>query len=194
MSSETGSNVPARPKVANPPQDPAVLDPEAQDPDEDAKLKLQLAIFDVTRRGATGKSLEEIREMLMAAFAARNVAPPPFTWVESAASSAFYGEPYILDYPTAIAADDLEAAPDEAVRERLADRRKLREVQLPEGILPAPSEWNIPANEVTGGRTSKASLARSNGAAALPLGALAAAGILAFLALRLSRRQTGRTS
>ncbi|WP_285244868.1 hypothetical protein [Pseudarthrobacter sp. fls2-241-R2A-127] len=201
MSSETGSNVPARPKVDNPPQDPAVLDPEAQDPDEDAKLKLQLAIFDVTRRGATGKSLEEIREMLMAAFAARNVAPPPFTWVESAASSAFYGEPYIIDYPTAIAADDLEAAPDEAVRERLADRRKLREVQLPEGILPKPSEWNIPANEVTsadpgrGGRGALRNLMTPEGPSRQILAATALAGVvLAALAVIQLSRRTSRAS
>ncbi|BCW76646.1 hypothetical protein [Arthrobacter sp. NicSoilB11] len=175
-------------------QDPAVVDPEAHDPDGDAKLKLQLAIFDVTRRGATGKSLEEIREMLLTAFTARDVAPPPFTWVESVASSAFYGEPYIIDYPTAIAADDLEAAPDETVRERLAARRKLRETQLPQGILPAPSEWHIPANEVTGGRTRQATMAGRNGAAVLALVALAAGAVVAVVALRLSRRPTGRSS
>lgn len=174
-------------------QDPAVVDPEAHDPDGEAKLKLQLAIFDVIRRGATGKSLDEIREMLLTAFAARDVAPPPFTWVESAASSAFYGEPYIIDYPTAIAADDLEAAPDEAVRERLAARRKLRGTQLPQGILPAPSEWQIPANEVTGGGTRQATQAGRNGAAVLALVALAA-GAVAVVALRLSRRPTGRSS
>ncbi|WP_285248581.1 hypothetical protein [Pseudarthrobacter sp. efr-133-R2A-89] len=166
-------------------QEPAVVDPEAHDPDPDAKLKLQLAIFDVTRRGATGKSLEEIREMLLTAFAARDVAPPPFTWVESAASSAFYGEPYIIDYPTAIAADDLEAAPDETVRKRLAARRELREVQLPPGIFPSREEWKIPANEATGtAGTRTLSPSGWGGRAVLAVAALAAVAVAAIAAIR----------
>ena len=148
MSSETGSTNANSEAVPGTSQDPAVLDPDAQDPDAEEKLRLQLAIFDVSR-DAGGRSLEEIRDMLLAAFAARGVAAPPATWVESVASSAFYGEPYIIDYPTAIAADNLEPAPNPEVRERLAARRELREVQLPPGIFPDASEWELSPREVT---------------------------------------------
>lgn len=184
MSSATGSNNPNSEDVPGTSQDPAVLDPDDQDPDAEQKLKLQLAIFDVSR-DAGGRSLEEIRDMLLAAFAARGVAAPPATWVESVASSAFYGEPYIIDYPTAVAADNLEPAPNPEVRERLAARRDLREVQLPPGIFPSREEWNIPANEVTGaGSTRTLSPAGWEGRAALAVAALAAVAIAAVVAVR----------
>lgn len=181
-------------------QDPAVLDPDAQDPDAEEKLRLQLAIFDVSR-DAGGRGLQEIREMLLSAFAARGVAAPPATWVESVASSAFYGEPYIIDYPTAIAADDLEPAPNPEVRERLAARRELREVQLPPGIFPSQEEWNIPANEVTsadrgrGGRAALRALKAPEGLSRQLLAAVGLAGVvLAALAIIQLSRRTSRVS
>ena len=170
------------------------LDPSATDPMADEKVRLQLAIFDVSR-DAENRNLAEIRDMLLSAFAARGVAPPPGTWVESVASSAFYGEPYIIDYPTAIAADNLEPAPNPEVRERLAARRELREVQLPAGIFPSQDEWNIPANEVTGGSTRTQSITRWDSGAVLALAAMAAVAIAAVVAVRAGtgRRHT-RTS
>lgn len=184
MSSEPGSTNPNPEAVPGTSQDPAVLDPDAQDPGAEEKLRLQLAIFDVSR-DAEGRSLEEIRDMLLSAFAARGVAPPPGTWVESVASSAFYGEPYIIDYPTAIAADNLEPAPNPEVRERLAARRELREVQLPPGIFPSQEEWDIPANEVTGAAsTRKLSPAGWEGRAVLAVAALAAVAVAAVAAIR----------
>ncbi|MFF2344605.1 hypothetical protein [Pseudarthrobacter sp. NPDC058119] len=189
MSSETGSTNANSEAVPGTSQDPAVLDPDAQDPDAEEKLRLQLAIFDVSR-DAEGRSLEEIRDTLLSAFAARGVAAPPATWVESVASSAFYGEPYIIDYPTAIAADNLEPAPNPEVRERLAARRELREVQLPAGIFPSREEWNIPANEGTGaGSTRTLSPAGWEGRAVLVMASLAAVAIAAVVAIR---GRTGR--
>lgn len=198
MSSETGSTNPNSEAVPGTSQDPVVLDPDAQDPDAEEKLRLQLAIFDVSR-DAGGRGLEEIRDMLLSAFAARGVAAPPATWVESVASSAFYGEPYIIDYPTAIAADDLEPAPNPDVRERLAARRELREVQLPPGIFPSQEEWNIPANEVTtadqgrGGRGAFQALMAPGGPSRQLLAAVGLAGVvLAALAIIQLSRRTSR--
>jgi hypothetical protein len=200
MSSETGSTDPNSEAVPGTSQDPAVLDPDAQDPDAEEKLRLQLAIFDVSR-DAGGRGLQEIREMLLSAFAARGVAAPPATWVESVASSAFYGEPYIIDYPTAIAADDLEPAPNPEVRERLAARRELREVQLPPGIFPSQEEWNIRANEVTsadrgrGGRAALQALKAPEGLSRQLLAAVGLAGVvLAALAIIQLSRRTSRVS
>ena len=139
------------PEPLNP--DPTGQDPSATDPGADAKLQLQLAIFDVTRN-AQGKSLDEIQESLRAAFAAHGVEAPPNTWLESVASSAFYGEPYIIDFPAAIAADDAVPAPNEGVRDRLAHRRELRQENLPAGTFPSPAEWEVPANAITHPRRS----------------------------------------
>ncbi len=135
----------ANPEPLNP--DPTRQDPSATDPGADAKLQLQLAIFDVTR-DAQGKSLEDILESLRSAFAAHGVESPPNTWLESVASSAFYGQPYIIDFPAAIAADAAVPAPNEDVRERLAFRRRLRREKLPAGTFPSPAEWEVPANEI----------------------------------------------
>ncbi len=84
--------------------DPTGQDPTVKDPAADVKLQLQLAIFEASK-DSEGKSLAEILESLRSAFAARGVAEPPATWLESVASSAFYGEPYVIDFPTAVAAD-----------------------------------------------------------------------------------------
>lgn len=173
--------------------DPALQAPGAGDPMADGKVRLQLAIFDVTR-DAGGKSLSEIQEMLLAAFSRHGVEPPPGTWVESVASSAFYGEPYIVDISAAVAADAMVPAPNEDVRERLAARRGLQQEKLPAGILPAPDEWNIPANEVTGGSASPAALQSLTGwksGAILGLAALAAAAVVAVVAVRAGTGRTG---
>ncbi|MFF1883329.1 hypothetical protein ACFVVC_17890 [Pseudarthrobacter sp. NPDC058196] len=170
-------------------EDPTGQDPTAVDPGEDWKVQLQLAIFDVTRN-AKGRNQDEIRDLLLAEFSRRGIESPPGTWLDSVASSAHYGEPYIVDLPAAVAADALEPAPTEDVREGLAARRELRHEKLPDGILPAPSEWNIPANEVTAGSTPKASLTGRNGAAVLA--AAAAAVAAAALVAVAVRKRTGR--
>ena len=146
MTTHPGTNDPADAEPL--PTDPTGQDPTAKDPMADEKLHLQLAIFDVTRQ-AQGRALDDIQDMLRSAFAAHGVQPPPDTWLESVASSAFYGEPYIIDYPTALAADNVAPAPNSEVRERLAHRRELREEKLPPGIFPAPSEWELSPGEVT---------------------------------------------
>jgi hypothetical protein len=170
--------------------DPTGQDPAAVDPGEDWKMQLQLAIFDVAPN-AEGKNEDEIRDMLLAEFRRRGIESPPGTWLDSVASSAFYGEPYIVDLPAAVAADLVEPAPTEDVRERLASRRELQQEKLPAGILPAPSEWNIPANEVTGGSSRRVSLPGRNGATVLALAAAGlAAAVLAVVAARVSRRPT----
>ncbi|UKA77140.1 hypothetical protein [Arthrobacter sp. FW306-07-I] len=134
------------PKPVNP--DPTGQDPSATDPEADAKLQLQLAIFDVTR-DAQGKSLDEILKRLRSAFAENGVQIPPGTWLESVASSAFYGEPYIIDFPAAVAADNALSAPSADVRRRLANRRRLRQEKLPAGTFPAPDAWDVSPGEVT---------------------------------------------
>ncbi|KRE92000.1 hypothetical protein [Arthrobacter sp. Soil764] len=176
--------------------DPTGEDPSAKDPMADEKVQLQLAIFEVTRE-AEGKSLDEIREMLLAAFSRHGVEPPPGTWVESVASSAYYGEPYLVDLSAAVAADAVVPAPNDEVRERLASARELQQEQLPAGIFPAPDEWNIPAGESAGGSTRTASLTsltRWEGGAVLALAALAVAAVLAVVAVRTGagRAGTGR--
>ncbi|WP_285247676.1 MULTISPECIES: hypothetical protein [unclassified Pseudarthrobacter] len=136
----------ANPEPLNP--DPTGQDPSATDPGVDAKLQLQLAIFGVTK-DAQGKSLQEILQRLRSAFADHGVQTPPGTWLESVASSAFYGEPYIIDLPAALAADSTLPAPSTDVRRRLAIRRRLRQEKLPAGTFPSPAAWDVPANEIT---------------------------------------------
>jgi hypothetical protein len=181
MSSDPGSTNQANGEPLG--ADPSGQDPAAVDPGEDSKVQLQLAIFDVTRN-AKGKNQDEIRDMLRTEFSRRGIASPPATWLDSVASSAYYGEPYIVDLPAAVAADALVPAPTEDVRQGLASRRRLRQEKLPPGIFPAPAEWNIPANEVTGGSARTVSLPGRKGAAALALAALAAAAVVAVVAIR----------
>jgi hypothetical protein len=130
--------------------DPTGQDPTAKDPAADVKLQLQLAIFEASK-DSEGKSLSEILESLRSAFAARGVAEPPATWLESVASSAFYGEPYLIDLPTAIAADAVVPAPNQEVRNRLAARRELRAEELPPGIFPSGNDWDVPVIEAPAG-------------------------------------------
>lgn len=130
--------------------DPTGQDPTVKDPAADAKLQLQLAIFEASK-DSEGKSLAEILESLRSAFAARGVAEPPATWLESVASSAFYGEPYLIDLPTAIAADAAVPAPNQEVRNRLAARRELRAEELPPGIFPSGNDWDVPILEAPAG-------------------------------------------
>ena len=151
MSSNPDKAARANPEPLNP--DPTGQDPSATDPAADAKLQLQLAIFDVTR-DAQGKSLQEILQRLRSAFADHGVQTPPGTWLESVASSAFYGEPYIIDLPAAVAADNTLPAPSTDVRRRLAIRRQLRQEKLPAGTFPSPTSWDVPANEITHYRRS----------------------------------------
>jgi len=159
------------------------LDPSATDPMADEKVRLQLAIFEVTR-DAGGKNLDEIQELLRTAFARHRVETPPGTWLESVASSAFYGEPYIVDLSAAVIADTIVPAPNDEVRERLASRRQLEQEKLPAGIFPSQDEWNIPGNEVTGGSTRTLSITRWESGAVLALAALAAVAVAAVVAIR----------
>lgn len=166
-------------------QDLTTEDPSATDPMADEKVRLQLAIFEVTR-DADGKNLDEIQELLRAAFARHRVETPPGTWLESVASSAFYGEPYIVDLSAAVIADTIVPAPNDELRERLASRRRLQQEKLPAGIFPSQDEWNIPRNEVTGGSTSTRTLSmtRWESGAVLALAALAVAAVAAVVAIR----------
>ncbi|WP_314214087.1 hypothetical protein [Pseudarthrobacter equi] len=175
--------------------------PGTNEPEEDSHVQLQLAIFNVTR-DAEGNDLEEIKEMLRAEFARRGVQSPPATWLDSVASAAFYGKPYIVDLPSALAADDAVPAPTGEVREQLELRRELRNEKLPPGILPAASEWKLSPDEVTaaepattpGGRPAHSTEGSAAGHRPLLVAAaLAAAGVLAFAAARASRRGGRRT-
>ncbi|MFP5313098.1 MAG: hypothetical protein ACLGH7_11980 [Actinomycetes bacterium] len=193
MSTNEGNADPAAPELAavTPEvQEPSgqavpvpVLDPSATDPMADEKVRLQLAIFEVTR-DADSKNLDDIQELLRVAFVWHRVETPPGTWLESVASSAFYGEPYIVDINAAVVADSIIPAPNQAVRERLASRRELREEKVPAGIFPSQDDWNVPANEVTGGSTRTAPRARWRGSSIVALAVLAAAAVAAVVAVR----------
>ncbi|MDQ0663362.1 hypothetical protein QFZ35_001860 [Arthrobacter ulcerisalmonis] len=193
MSTNPDSTSPAPEERAN--LDPGLPDPTAGNYMADEKVRLQLAIFDVTRE-ADGRSLGEIREMLTAAFARHGVETPPATWVESVASSAFYGEPYIVDLEAAVTADAIVPAPNEDVRERLASHRQLQQKELPPGIFPAPSEWELSPGEVTttaqgpARRGAFRALAASAGTSRQLLAAagLAAAVLAALVVMRVSHR------
>lgn len=175
--------------------DPVEQDPSAKDPAADEKVQLQLAIFEVTQ-DARGKSLGEIRQMLLAAFSRRGVEPPTGIWLDSVASAAFYGEPYIVDLPAALAADGVVPAPNEKVRSRLASRRRLRQQRLPAGIFPSPAEWDVTDNEVTGSSPDRAERGfpgagawREGGPAALAAAVLIAAAVVAVRSVSAVRRQ-----
>lgn len=163
--------------------EPEQQDPSAVDPAADEKVQLQLAIFEVTR-DARGKDLADIQDRLRAEFTRRGVATPPGTWLESVASAAFYGQPYLIDLPSAVAADSAVPAPDQEIRERLESRRKLRREKLPPGIFPDASEWEVRPDQVTPAWHGAAGGPPSNtrtspGWASRPL--LAAAGMVAAL-------------
>jgi len=173
-----------------PVEDPTGQDPAATDPDAEAKLQLQLAIFEVSK-DSKGRSLDEIITRLRAAFADHGVDEPPFTWLESVASSAYYGEPYIIDFPTALAADDAVSAPNEQVRERLEKRRELRAEKLPPGIFPSASDWNVPeaaGRNTTAGANASAPAPRASILVAI-VGSVVVAAAAAVLTARASRRR-----
>ena len=130
--------------------DPTGQDPSAKDPTAQEKMLLQAAIFEVTRQ-VDGKSLPGIKEMLQSEFARRGVQAPTPMWLDAVASAAFHGESYIIDFPAALAAEGAAPAPDQALRERLAVRRGLREEKLPAGIFPPASAWELDDNDVTVG-------------------------------------------
>src|SRR4051794_6445466 len=100
------------------------MDMEETNPTATRNVRRQLAIFEVAKR-ARGKSMAEIRQMLRQAFARHRVPSPPEPWMESVASEASYGEPYIVDLPAAQAADSMVEAPDAQVHGSLAGRRQL---------------------------------------------------------------------
>ena len=175
--------------------------PGTNGPEEDSHVQLQLAIFNVTR-DAEGNDLEEIKERLRAEFARRGVQSPPATWLDSVASAAFYGKPYIVDLPSALAADDAVPAPTGDVRDQLELRRELRNEKLPPGIFPAASEWKVSPDEVTaaesattpGGRPAHSTEGSAAGLRPLLVAAaLAAAVVLAVAAARASHRCGRRT-
>lgn len=169
--------------------DPTGQDPSAKDPTAEEKMLLQAAIFDATREAA-GRSLSEIKEMLQAGFARRGVQAPTPMWLDAVASAAFHGESYIIDFPAALAAEGAAPAPDQALRERLAVRRGLREEKLPAGIFPPASAWELDDNDVTSGdpETGRRPNARAGWGGRTGLWkAVSAAGLaalLAFAALR----------
>jgi len=193
MSFDPGKARRANPEPLNP--DPTGQDPSASDPGADAKLQLQQAIFEVTR-DAQGRSLEDILESLRSAFADHGVEAPPNTWLESVASSAFYGEPYIIDFPAAIAADDAVSAPNEGVRDRLAFRRQLRQEKLPAGTFPSPADWEVPANEIahsgTGGHP--ATVSRTTSGARRLLAGIGVAMAVLVVTIRAARASSRRAS
>jgi hypothetical protein len=88
-------------------------------------VQRQLAIFDVVRR-ASGKTLAEVKAMLRKAFAERGLSRHPELWLDAVASEAAYGKPYIVDLPSAVAADSITSAPDPDVEDILRERRDLR--------------------------------------------------------------------
>jgi len=139
------------------------------DPMGRRNVQRQLAIFDVARR-ARGKSMPEIRQMLREAFASRRLPAPPGSWLDAAAAEAYYGEPYIVDLPAAVAADTAEDAPDPQVQQTLAKRRRLRRA---EG-LPAGNDSGAGAARAGGGRGAPgpaSTRARRLGAGAVPAAA-----------------------
>lgn len=150
MSTSHGNVNPANAKPLDP--DPTGQDPSAKDPTAKEKMLLQSAIFEVTRE-SDGRSLPEIRDMLRSEFSRRGVEAPTSMWLDAVASAAFYGEPYIIDLPAALAADAAVAAPNPEVRGRLEARRELRQEKLPAGTFPPAAAWELDDSEVTG-RTS----------------------------------------
>ena len=95
------------------------------EPVQPGNVQRQLAIFNIVRR-AQGKSMAEIQQMLRDAFARRRLPIPTGTWLDAVATEASYGKPYIVDLPSAVAADKIMAAPDPNVEEYLQLRRRLR--------------------------------------------------------------------
>jgi hypothetical protein len=98
---------------------------ESPTPANPNNVQRQLAIFDVVRR-APGKSLPQIKAMLIKAFAERALSRQPGAWLDAVASEAAYGKPYLIDLPAAVAANSISAAPDPEVESDLRKRGILR--------------------------------------------------------------------
>jgi hypothetical protein len=94
-------------------------------PENRHNVQRQLAIFEVARQ-ARGKNITEIKQMLREAFARRRLTAPPGTWLESVASEASYGKPYIVDLDSAETATTVAPAPDAIVQQSLQQRLRLR--------------------------------------------------------------------
>jgi hypothetical protein len=95
------------------------------EPVQPGNVQRQLAIFNIVKR-AQGRSMAEIQQMLRDAFARRRLSIPSGTWLDAVATEASYGKPYLVDLPSAVAADNIMAAPDPQVEEDLQLRRRLR--------------------------------------------------------------------
>ena len=183
MSTSPGSGDPSDATPLNP--DPTGQDPSATDPAAGEKAQLQAAIFQVAR-AAAGRSLHEIRELLQAEFSSRGVKAPTTIWLDSVASAAFHGEPYLIDLPAALAAEAAVPAPNDGVRKRLAGRRELRQDKLPVGTFPPASAWELDSGDVTGGTPEPRPDPRAvlgNTRAVRQLLAVAASGVAALLAV-----------
>jgi hypothetical protein len=95
------------------------------EPVQPGNVQRQLVIFNIVRR-ARGRSMAEIQQMLRDAFARRRLPIPSGTWLDAVATEAAYGKPYLVDLPSAVAADNIMTAPDPEVEEDLQRRRRLR--------------------------------------------------------------------
>ena len=201
MSTSPGSGDPSDATPLNP--DPTGQDPSATDPAAGEKAQLQAAIFQVAR-AAAGRSLHEIRELLQAEFSRRGVKAPTTIWLDSVASAAFHGEPYLIDLPAALAAEAAVPAPNDGVRKHLARRRELRQDKLPAGTFPPASAWELDSSDVTFStpepRPDPRAVLESTSTLRRLL-ALAASGVAALLALasvraamKAKRLQSGRST
>lgn len=113
-----------------------------------SNVQRQLAIFQVAGHAA-GKSASEIRTMLEKALAEQGLLNEPAPWLDAVVAAAAYGEPYIVDLPSAVVAESVEAAPDLHVQQTLLQRRLLRESEDSTRYLPEPRAITPPSEEGT---------------------------------------------
>jgi hypothetical protein len=153
-------------------------------------VQRQLAIFEVASR-ARGKSMAEIKQMLREAFARRRLPGQPGTWLDSVASEASYGEPYIVDLSAAETADSMEQAPDARVHRSLAWRRQLWQLAGRSAGAGRPDDPAQPGRRA--GRARRRAVPITNeGLAAVRAIVAGAIALTAALAVVMAVRMVGR--
>ena len=121
-----------------------------------SNVQRQLAIFQVAGHAA-GKGASEIKAMLEKALAEQGLLNEPAPWLDAVAAAAAYGEPYIVDLPSAVVAESIAAAPDRHVQQTLLQRRLLRESEDSTRDLSGPRAVTPPREEgkISGGDSTE---------------------------------------
>ncbi len=166
---------------------------DSEDSTADRRVLRQQLIFEVARE-ARGRPPAEIKAMLREAFARHDLPAQPGSWLDAVASEASYGKAYVIDIPSAAAADRSVGTPDAAVADDIEYFRGLDQPAVASvpgagaaGATPSPGGAGSDTDgiEGAGGGGAGAAWAGSRGRVFISRAAPIAVGVGAGLVLGL---------